>query len=320
METKVDVISVAKKVIEAEAKAVASLSDRIGSEFEKAVDLICACKGRVIVTGMGKSGLIGRKISATMASTGTPALSLHPAEALHGDLGMVQENDIVLAMSNSGETDEIIRLLPSIKKIGASLISLVGRTDSTMAKHSDVVLDVSVEKEACPLGLAPTSSTTVTLAMGDALAICASEKKGFKLEDFALFHPGGNLGRRLLKVEDIMRTGDACPVVKEGTMIKDVLVAVTRARSGAAIVVNQDNKMSGFFTDGDLRRAVDSEDSVTRKSVELFMTKNPYSISPDCLVEEALKVFKQKKIDELPVVDSKGVPVGLLDEGDLLGL
>jgi len=315
-----DVINNAIQVIKIEAQEVASLVDRLDERFSQAVDLIYECKGRVIVTGMGKSGLIGRKISATLASTGTPSLSMHPAEAIHGDLGMVQPSDVVLALSNSGETEEIIKLLPLIKKIGASLISMVGRTDSTMAKYSDVVLDASISREACPLGLAPTSSTTVSLVLGDALAVAVYQKKGFQVEDFAFYHPGGNLGKKLLKVEDLMRTGKEHPIVKEDELIKDVLLAITRAKAGAATIIDADGKMIGFFTDGDLRRAIEKDEKMIQKPVKLFMTRNPYSIKPDCLATEALKILKHKKIDELPVVDDSGHPVGVIAEGDLLGL
>lgn len=315
------IIETAKKVVSTESRAVSELVGRIDANFVTAVELICACSGRVIVTGMGKPGLIGRKISATLASTGTPSLSMHPAEALHGDLGIVQGDDVVIALSNSGETEELTRLLPTIKKIGAKLISLVGRTDSTLAQYSDVVLDVSVDKEACPMNLAPTSSTTTTLVMGDALAICVYEKKGFKAEDFAFFHPGGNLGKRLLlTVGDIMRTGKDNPIVCAKALVKDVLVSITRARAGAASVVNDDGVLVGFFTDGDLRRAFEQGQNLISKPVSEYMTKNPYSIRPGCLAAEALKILKEKKIDELPVVDDFNRPVGLLDEGDLLGL
>lgn len=316
----VDVIQLGKDTIQSEANEVLSLLDRVDDRFVRAVELMSACKGRVIVTGMGKSGIIGRKISASLASTGTPSLSLHPAEALHGDLGMVQPADVVLAISNSGETEEITRLLPTIKKIGAKLISMVGKVDSTLAKYSDVVLDVSITREACLLGLAPTSSTTVTLVLGDALTICVYKKKGFKVEDFAFFHPAGSLGRQLLKVEDIMRTDTHNPVVSKDVTVKDTLIAVTRAHAGAASVVDDDGMLIGFFTDGDFRRAVELYEDVLKQPVHLFMTKNPLTIKPDCLATEALKIIKEKRIDEMPVVDASGKPVGMIDEGDLLGL
>ncbi len=316
----IDILDLAKDVISSEAKEVMALCNRLDDNFIRAVDMMSSCKGRIVVTGMGKSGIVGRKISASLASTGTPSLSLHPAEALHGDLGMVQPDDLVLALSNSGETEEITRLLPTIKKIGAKLISMVGRVESTLARYSDVVLDASITKEACLLGLAPTSSTTVTLVLGDALTICVYKKKGFKVEDFALFHPAGSLGRQLLKVEDIMRTGQHNPIVKKDTTVKDTLVAITRAHAGAASVVDGDGCLVGFFTDGDFRRAVELYDDVLKQPVNIFMTKNPLTIKPGCLAAEALKLIKDKKIDELPVVGSDGRPLGIIDEGDLLGL
>ncbi len=316
----IDILSLGKEVIEAELKEITALRDRIDDNFSRAVEMMSSCKGRIIVTGMGKSGIVGRKISASLASTGTPSLSLHPAEALHGDLGMVQPDDVVLALSNSGETEEITRLLPTIKKIGAKMIAMVGRVESTLARYSDVVLDASITKEACLLNLAPTSSTTVTLVLGDALTICVYKKKGFKIEDFAFFHPAGSLGKQLLKVEDIMRTDQHNPIVKKDTTVKDTLIAVTRAHAGAASVVDNNGKLIGFFTDGDFRRAVELYDDVLVQPIHIFMTKNPLSIKPDCLATEALKLIKDKKIDELPVVDNDGKPVGMIDEGDLLGL
>jgi len=312
-------IEQAKKVLKIEAEAIAALSKRIDSEFNRAIELLSKCPGRVIVTGMGKGGLIGEKISATMASTGTPSLFLHSAEAIHGDLGRVTKDDIILAISNSGETEDLIRLLPIIKKIGVRLIAMTGNTHSTLAKHSDVVLDVSVKKEACPLGLAPTASTTVTLAMGDAIAVCLLEKKGFKEQDFAFYHPGGALGKRLLlKVEDIMRKGTANPVVGENELVRDVLFDITSARAGAASVVDKKGKLLGIFTDGDLRRHLEEDDRLVLKKIKDVMTKNPTTISKDCLASEALRILKEKRIDELPVVDSKCRPIGMLDVQDLL--
>ncbi|MCB1195846.1 KpsF/GutQ family sugar-phosphate isomerase [bacterium] len=317
----IDVAEIAKDVIRAQAQAVAELENRIGDNFRQAVDLLYKCKGRIIVTGMGKPGLIGKKISATLASTGSPAMTLHPAEAHHGDLGIVQADDIIIALSNSGETQELTFLLPIIKKIGAKLISLVGNTQSTLAKYSDVVLDVSVAQEACSLGIVPTSSTTAALVMGDALAVSLYERKGFKLEDFAFFHPGGTLGKRLLlKVSDVMRTGKNNPIVSEEMLVKDVLINITHARAGAAIMVDSNGRITGIFTDGDLRRALDKDEQVIHKPVKLFMTRNPKSVVPDMLAVEAVKILKEKKIDELAVVDESFRPVGLLDEGDVLGL
>ena len=309
----------AKEVLKIEAQAIQGLSRKIGASFNEAVVLLARCPGRVIVTGMGKGGIIGQKISATLSSTGTPSLFLHSAEAIHGDLGRVTKEDVVLAISNSGETEEVIRMLPLIKKIGAKLIALTGNVKSTLAKHSDVVLDVSVKKEACPLGLAPTASTTATLAMGDAIAVCLLKKKGFREEDFAFYHPGGALGKRLLlKVEDIMRKGPANPVVGEEALIKDVLFKITEARAGAASVIDKRKKLTGIFTDGDLRRHLETDGQLARRKVKDVMTKNPVTISKDRLASEALRILKEKRIDELPVVDPKGRPIGMLDVQDLL--
>ena len=309
----------AKKVLIVEANAIKELIPRLTADFEKAVEFILNCTGRVVVTGMGKPGIIGQKISATLSSTGTPSLFLHPAEAIHGDLGRMTKDDIVLALSNSGETEEIVRLLPVIKKIGVPLISFTGNKHSTLNKVSDVVIDVGVKKEACPLGLAPTSSTTAMLAMGDALAVCLVDKKGFKEKDFALYHPGGALGRKLLlKVEDIMRKGKSNPIVNEDTIVKDVLYAITEARAGAASVVNKKGKLTGIFTDGDLRRHLEADSNLAERRVKEVMTKNPVSIQPQKLAVEALRILEEKKIDELPVVDKNGRPAGMLDVQDVL--
>ncbi len=311
--------AIAKKVLEIERDAVSSLISRIDSNFDKVVNLIYRIKGHVIVTGMGKPGFIAQKISATLSSTGTPSLYLHPAEALHGDLGRVTKDDLVLALSNSGETEEIVKFLPIVKKIGAKLIAMVGNTKSTLAKNSDYVLNVSVDREACPLGLAPTTSTTVMLAMGDALAVALLDKKGFKEKDFAFYHPGGILGKRLiLKVSDIMRTGSANSVVKENMKVKKVLLAITKARAGSASVVDSRGRLTGIFTDGDLRRHIEIEPDLINKKVKYFMTKNPTVIQKDKLAAEAFDILRSKKIDELPVVDDKKRPVGLLDVQDLL--
>ena len=312
-------IDKAKEVLRAEAKAIQDLIRRIDSNFEKAVRLILKSKGRVIVTGMGKPGFIAQKISATLSSTGTPSLYLHPAEALHGDLGRVTKKDCLIAISSSGETEEIIRLLPIIKRIGAVLISMVGSTNSTLARNSDCVLDVSIKKEACPLGLAPTTSTTVMLAMGDALSIALQEKKGFKVEDFALYHPGGNLGKRLLlRVGDIMRKENANPVVKEDKLVKDVLLKITQARAGSASVVDKKGILKGIFTDGDLRRHLRAEGDITNKKINEVMTRNPITVYSDMMAIDALEILQSKKIDEIPVIDKKGKPIGLLDVQDLL--
>ena len=309
----------AKTVLDIESRAIAAMKSRIDSRFEKIVDFISKIKGKVIITGMGKPGFIAQKISATLSSTGTPSLYLHPAEALHGDLGRVTRDDCIIAFSNSGETEEIVKLLPIIKKIGVKLISFAGNERSTLAKNSDFVLNTSVKKEACSLGLAPTASTTAMLAMGDALAIAVLEKKGFREKDFAFFHPGGILGKRLLlKVEDIMRKGKESPIVHEDMKVKKVLLSITRARAGSASVVNKQGRLSGIFTDGDLRRHLDKDPHITNRKIKEVMTKNPTAIKKNKLAAEAFQILKQRKIDEVPVVDDKNRPIGLLDVQDLL--
>ncbi|MDP8262272.1 MAG: KpsF/GutQ family sugar-phosphate isomerase [Candidatus Ancaeobacter aquaticus] len=314
-------IDIALNVLEVEAQAIESLMKHINGDFEKAIELLLSCRGRVIVTGMGKPGIIGRKISATLASTGTPSLWLHPAEAIHGDLGMVMKDDIIIAISNSGETEEIRKLLPTIKKIGTRLISFTGNLKSTLAEYSDVAIYAGVEKEACPYDLVPTASTVVALALGDAIAIVLMQKRGFRVEEYAFYHPGGTLGKRmLLKVEDIMRTGTAIPLVSDEMRIKEVLFAITDARAGAAIVIDANKQLVGIFTDGDLRRSIEKEPNVTAMKVSSFMTKRPITITQDKLAMEALRIIKERRIDELIVVDKDGHPIGIVDEKDLLGL
>ncbi len=309
----------AKEVLDIESRAVAALKKKINKEFERIVDFIRKIDGKVIVTGMGKPGFIAQKVSATLSSTGTPSLYLHPAEALHGDLGRITKNDCILAFSNSGETEEIVKLLPIIKKIGVKFISFVGNTKSTLAKNSDFIVDTSVKKEACSLGLAPTASTTAMLAMGDALAIALLDKKGFREKDFAFYHPGGILGKRLiLRVEDIMRKGRDNPIVRENTRVKKVLLNITRSRAGSASVVDKNGRLTGIFTDGDLRRHLDRDPHITNRRINEVMTKNPTVIKKDKLAAEAFQILKNKKIDEVPVVDDKNRPIGLLDVQDLL--
>ena len=309
----------AKEVLRIESEAIASLINRLNKDFPKAVEMLYSCRGRIVVTGMGKAGIIGQKISATLSSIGRPSLWLHPAEAIHGDLGRVVKEDVVLAVSNSGETEEIIKLLPTIKKIGVKLISLSGNAKSTLVKNSDIALDISVREEACPLGLVPTASTTAMLAMGDALAIAVLEKKGLKKKDFAFYHPGGNLGKKLLlKVKDIMRTGRANPVIKEGALVKEALLAITSARAGGASVVNKTGILVGIFTDGDLRRHLEHDPHLSIRKLKEVMTRSPIVIREERLAAEALGILQNRKIDEVPVVDKKGRPVGLLDVQDLL--
>jgi arabinose-5-phosphate isomerase len=316
---KINTIGRAKQVLEIEAEAIHALKGRIGNNFTKALDLILKSKGRVVVSGMGKTGIIAQKLSATLASTGTPSLFLHSAEAIHGDLGKVTADDVVVVLSNSGQGEEIRQLLPLLKKIGARLIALTGNKDSLLAKYSDVVLDISVKKEACPLGLAPTASTTAALAMADALAVCLLELKGFKEKDFAFYHPGGLLGKRLLlRVEDIMRKGDANPVVSEEKKVSQVLLKITKTRSGSASVVDKLGRLSGIFTDGDLRRHLERDPRLVQRRVKEVMTKKPVTVSPQMLAAEAMRILKDKRIDEVPVVDKLGRPAGLLDVQDLL--
>ncbi|MDD5465748.1 MAG: KpsF/GutQ family sugar-phosphate isomerase [Candidatus Omnitrophica bacterium] len=316
---KINVIKRAKEVLEIEAQAIRLLKGRLGRNFTKAVELILKCKGRVVVSGMGKTGIIAQKFSATLASTGTPSLFLHTAEAIHGDLGKVTADDVVIILSNSGSTEEMKQLLPILKKIGSPIISLTGNTKSILAKYSDVVLDVSVKKEACPLGLAPTASTTASLAMADALAVCLLERKSFKEKDFAFFHPGGALGRRLLlTVEDIMRSGQANAIVDENKKVSQVLFAITRARAGSAIVVDKQGRLKGIFTDGDLRRHLESDKDLPDRRISEVMTRNPTVVNKDMLAAEAMRILQAKRIDEVPVVDKDMHPQGLLDVQDLL--
>lgn len=316
---KINLVKRAKEVLDIEAEAVSALKSRIGKNFKQALDFILKTKGRVVVSGMGKTGIIAQKFSATLASTGTPSLFLHSAEAIHGDLGKVTGDDVVIILSNSGQTEEMKQLLPLLKKIGSKIIALTGNTKSILAKYSDAVLDVSVKKEACPLGLAPTASTTASLAMADALAVCLLEAKGFKEKDFAFYHPGGLLGKRLLlRVEDIMRKGSSNPIIKEDKKVPEVLYKITQARAGSASIVDKKGRLSGIFTDGDLRRHLEVDKNLIQRRVKEVMTKNPVTVGPQMLAQEAMRILKEKKIDEVPVVDKKKRPVGLLDVQDLL--
>ena len=306
-------------VIDTEAAAVLALRARIGDDFVAACRHMLACSGRIVVLGMGKSGHIGGKIAATLASTGSPAFFVHPGEASHGDLGMITPGDVVLAISNSGETDELLTILPLIKRLGVPLITLTGRSGSTLARAADVNIDVSVEQEACPLGLAPTSSTTATLVMGDALAVSLLEARGFTAEDFARSHPGGRLGRRLLLlIRDIMHIGDAVPKVTADIVLGRALVEMTRKGLGMTAVVDGEDRLCGIFTDGDLRRILDGRIDVHAATVGSVMTCSPRSVGPDTLAVEALELMERHRISQLPVVDEGGRLVGAFNMHDLL--
>lgn len=311
-------ITYAKEVLEVEAKAILDLASKIDDTFTQAVQMILNCPGRVVVTGMGKSGLIGQKISATFASTGTPSLYLHPAEAIHGDVGRVLKEDLVIALSNGGETSEILQLYPILRKIGVQVIAVTGREESSMARLSNLVLTIGKMEEACYMGLAPTASTTAMLALGDALAMAVAKERNFTPEEYALFHPGGSLGRKLMKVSEIMRTGDAHPCVHESIPIHQALYAINKARAGAITVINDEKKICGIFTDGGLRRQIEEGKNITEVAIGSVMTKDPIQVSPETLVVDVLRILKERKIDEVPVVDENQVAVGMLDIQDLL--
>ena len=312
-------LKLGRAVVETEAQALTGLLQRIDDSFADACRHILACKGRTVVIGMGKSGHIGHKIAATLASTGTPAFFVHPGEASHGDLGMITSSDVVVALSNSGETDEIVTLLPVIKRLGIPLIALTGNSSSALAKAATVHINVGVKKEACPLGLAPTASTTAALVMGDALAVALLEARGFSEKDFALSHPGGTLGRRLLlKVSDIMHTGKEMPVVKNDTLLRDALVEMTQKGLGTTAIVDHDNKVKGIFTDGDLRRALDTGADIHNAGIDSVMTGNCKTIHADALAAEALQMMEKHKINALLVVDKNNNLTGVLNMHDLL--
>ena len=314
-----------EKAIEAlkiEADAVERLTERIDDEFEKAVQAILDCSARVVVTGMGKSGHIGRKMAATFASTGTPSFFMHPGEAFHGDLGMVTEHDVVIAISHSGESSEIVNILPVIRRIGAAIVAMCGRRDSSLGKNCDYFVDISVEREACPLGLAPTASTTATLAMGDAMAMALMAARNFTSQDFAMFHPGGALGRKLLlTVEHVMHSGEDNPLVRYDKTAKDALFVMTEKGLGAASVVDEKGKFVGLITDGIIRRALGKDNSFLDEPVEHIMTAEPLTITKDKLAAAALSVMEKHKprpVTVLPVVDADRNPVGIVHLTDLL--
>jgi arabinose-5-phosphate isomerase len=308
-----------RRVLAIEAHAVADLEHRLGPEFATACTLMLACQGRIVVTGMGKSGHVGNKIAATLASTGTPSFFLHPAEALHGDIGMITKQDVVLALSNSGETDELLAILPGIKRLDVPLIALTGNRASTLGRYGSVTLDVSVPQEACPLNLAPTASTTAMLAMGDALAVAMLEARGFTHEDFARSHPGGTLGRRLLlHVEDVMHHGDDLPAVSPDTVLSAGLLEMSRKGLGMTTIVDDRRRVIGVFTDGDLRRAFDRQIDVHQTRMHDVMTRNPKVAQPRMLAAEAVHLMETHRITALPVVDADGVLIGALNVHDLL--
>ncbi|AKJ94201.1 MULTISPECIES: KpsF/GutQ family sugar-phosphate isomerase [Thioalkalivibrio] len=311
--------NLALAVLNDEAEAVRNLAQRIDDRFLEACRCILACKGRVIVTGMGKSGHIGSKLAATLASTGTPAFFVHPGEASHGDLGMITREDVVIALSNSGETDEIITILPLIRRLGVPLIAMTGNPGSRLGADATVHLDVSVEREACPLGLAPTSSTTAALAMGDALAVAVLDARGFTANDFARSHPGGRLGRRLLvHVADIMHTDDAIPRITPEAPLKDALFEITRKGLGLVIVAGADDEIQGVFTDGDLRRTLDAGHSLDGLTIGEAMTTGGHTAQPDWLAVEALEAMESRRINALPVTDAENRLVGVINMHDLL--
>ena len=320
--TKVNAVKIkewALEVLDIESKALGALKSYIGKEFVRAVEMLLSCRGRIVVTGMGKAGIIGQKFSATLSSTGSSSFWIHAAEAVHGDLGRIKEDDVVCVLSYSGETEEIKNLIPFVKKIGAKIIAITGNIHSSLAKYANNTVNVKVKKEACPLGLAPTTSTTAMLAVCDAISVCLQKMKGFKERDFAFFHPRGSLGRKLLlKVKDIMRKGKFNPVLTEDSIVKDALVKITSSHAGAASVVDREKKLIGIFTDGDLRRGIEHDAGILNRKIGKVMTKNPAVVREDDLASEALKIMESKKIDEVPVVDKNLKVVGMLDIQDLV--
>ena len=309
----------ANEVLDIEANSILRLKSNIGENFEKAIDILYSCKGRVIVTGMGKSGLIGKKIAATMSSTGTPSYFLHPAESTHGDSGVITREDVIIAISNSGETQELMNLLPLIKRFGCPMIGMTGNLNSTLAKASEVVMDISVEREACPLNKAPTASTTATLAMGDTLAVCLMEKKGFTKEDFLMFHPSGKLGKGLTyKVVDLMITGDKMPVVSDSLSFTSVINTISEYKLGMAMIVDASGQLTGVLTDGDIRRTIIKHSDTSSLQVKDVMTVNPKRITSDAYAASALNLMEKFSITALAVVDENNIPVGVIHVHDLL--
>ncbi|HBG45359.1 MAG TPA: D-arabinose 5-phosphate isomerase [Deltaproteobacteria bacterium] len=312
-----DAIDTAKRVLTIEAEAIKALVEKLDGGFTRAVDIICAATGKVVVCGMGKSGIIGQKIASTLASTGTPAFFLHPAEGVHGDIGMLMKNDVLLAISNSGETEELIKIIPIVKRMGIKMIAMTGRKDSSLARYGDVLLDVGVAEEACPLGLAPTASTTATLAMGDALAVALIEKKGFMEADFAGLHPAGSLGRRLMKVSELMHSGDSIPGIGPDTLMRDAILVMTAKRMGLTGVFDK-GALVGIITDGDLRRALEKGADIFGRRAAEVMTKNPLTISGEELAESALRMMEERSITSLFVTGEGMKAIGVVHMHDLL--
>lgn len=318
MQTK-NITDLAKEVLEIEAHSILKLKNSINGSFEKAIEILYACKGRVIITGMGKSGLIGKKIAATLSSTGTPSYFLHPAESIHGDSGIITREDVIIAISNSGETQELLNLLPLIKRFGVPMIALTGGLNSILARTSDITLDISVEREACPLNKAPTASTTATLAMGDALAVCLLEKRGFTEDDFLVFHPGGALGKGFLySVSELMLTGEKLPLANEDEKFTDVIELISEKKLGVAILTDKNGIMTGVLTDGDIRRTLIKHHDVKNLKAKDVMTVNPKTILPNELAAKALHLMEKYSITALTITDENKKPVGVLHIHDLL--
>ena len=313
-----DILLKARRVFEIESDAIRSLADRLDDNFLKAIDLLFHTK-RAVLTGMGKAGHIARKVAATLASTGTPALFMHPAEGLHGDIGMITSENVVIAFSNNGNTQEVLRLIPYLKHFKIPLIAITGNVKSELAHQADVVLNIAVKQEACPLGLAPTASTTAMLAMGDALAVVLLEKRNFRAEDFAVFHPAGSLGRRLLiKVKDLMHVGDANPVINKSKIFKEAIIEMTSKGLGATSIVDEDGKLVGILTDGDLRRILHAGGAEFNTRIETLMIKNPKTIHPDALAVKAIDRMEQFNITVLPVIDDEHHPIGMIHLHDIM--
>jgi len=316
-------IRYAREIIRIEAEALTQLGNRLDSEFSRAIDLLFACDGSVIVSGIGKAGLIGQKIAATLASTGTRGHFLHPSEAVHGDLGRVHRDDVVLLLSNSGETEEVLQLLPALRRIEVQIIAITGRASSSLGREATAVLELGPLREACALGLAPSTSTTAMLALGDALALVTSRRRGFNSSDFALFHPGGSLGRKLSSVNDYMRPLQQCRIAKEKLSVREVFVELSQPgrRSGAILLVDQQNRLTGIFTDSDLARLFEARsDEALDQPIKNVMTASPRTVPTGSLVSDAVDILRERKLSELPVVDATGYPVGLIDITDVVGI